>query len=74
MKTELVRFHNGVESIDKHKEPETERNATLKAGAKRKFQSGMSVGDRARRLQTKHKVLLDSVSSSPRTRSVSVKP
>ena len=54
MKTELVRFHNGVESIDKHKEPETERNATLKAGAKRKFQSGMSVGDRARRLQTKH--------------------
>ena len=30
MKTELVRFHNGVESIDKHKEPETERNVTLK--------------------------------------------
>ena len=41
MKSELVRFHNGVESIDKHKEPETERNATLKAGAKRRFQSGM---------------------------------
>ena len=30
MKTELVRFQNGVESIDKHKEPETERNITLK--------------------------------------------
>ena len=31
MKTELVRFQNGVESIDKHKEPEPERNATLKS-------------------------------------------
>ena len=30
MKTELVRFHNRVESIDKRKEPETERNVTLK--------------------------------------------
>ena len=30
MKAELVRFHNGAESIDKRKEPETERNATLK--------------------------------------------
>ena len=73
MKTELVRFHNGVESIDKHKEPATERNATLKAGAKRKFQSGMSVGERARRLQTKHKVLLDSAKATPRVYSVSAK-
>ena len=31
MKTELVRFHNKVECIDKRKEPETERNVTLKA-------------------------------------------
>ena len=58
MKTELVRFHNGVESIDKHKEPETERNATLKTVG---FKVEWSVGERAKRLQTKHKVLLDSV-------------
>ena len=58
MKSELVRFHNGVESIDKHKEPEAETECNLED---RRFQSGTSVGDRARRLQTKHKVLLDSV-------------
>ena len=58
MKSELVRFHNGVESIDKHKEPEDGTECNLED---RRFQSGMSVGDRARRLQTKHKVLLDSV-------------
>ena len=58
MKSELVRFHNGVESIDKRKEPEAETECNLED---RRFQSGMSVGDRARRLQTKHKVLLDSV-------------
>ena len=58
MKAELVRFHNGVESIDKHKESETERNATLKSVG---FKVEWSVGERAKRLQTKHKVLLDSV-------------
>ena len=58
MKSELVRFHNGVESINKHKEPETERNATLKTVG---FKVEWSVGERAKRLQTKHKVLLDSV-------------
>ena len=58
MKTELVRFLNGVESIDKRKEPEDGTECNLED---RRFQSGMSVGDRAKRLQTKHKVLLDSV-------------
>ena len=58
MKSELVRFHNGVESINKHKEPETERNATLKTVG---FKVEWSVGERAKRLQTKHKVLLDSL-------------
>ena len=58
MKTELVRFHNGVESINKHKEPEPERNATLKTVG---FKVEWSVGERAKRLQTKHKVLLDSL-------------
>ena len=56
MKTELVRFHNGVENINKHKEPE--RNATLKTVG---FKVEWNVGERAKRLQTKHKVLLDSV-------------
>ena len=58
MKSELVRFHNGVESIDKRKEPEAGTECNLEY---RRFQRGMRVGDRARRLQTKHKVLLDSV-------------
>ena len=58
MKAELVRFHNEVESINKREEPEDGTECNLED---RRFQSGMSVGDRARRLQTKHKVLLDSV-------------
>ena len=65
------RFHNGVESIDKPKSRQPQRNATLKAEAKRKFQRGMKSRRRAKRLQTKHEVLLDSVSATPRTRSVS---
>ena len=53
------------------KEPEAETNVTLKTEAKRKFQRGMNAGERAKRLQTMHEVLLDSVSATPRTRSVS---
>ena len=44
-----------------------QRNVTLKTEAKHKFQSGMGAGERAKRLQTKHKVLLDSISTTPRT-------
>ena len=44
-----------------------QRNVTLKTEAKHKFQSGMSAGESAKRLQTKHKVLLDSISTTPRT-------
>lgn len=58
MKTELVRFQNGVKSIDKHKQMEAVTECNLEV---RRFQRGMSVGKRGKRLQTKHKVLLDSV-------------
>ena len=44
-----------------------QRNVILKTEAKHKFQRGMSAGERAKRLQTKHKVLLDSISTTPRT-------
>ena len=44
-----------------------QRNVTLKTEAKHKFQRGMSAGESAKRLQTKHKVLLDSISTTPRT-------
>ena len=58
MKAELVRFHNEVESINKREELEDGTECNLED---RRFQSGMSVGERGKRLQTKHKVLLDSV-------------
>ena len=61
------RFHNGVESIYKPNSRKPKRNVTLKTEAKHKFQSGMSAGESAKRLQTKHKVLLDSISTTPRT-------
>ena len=51
-----------------------QRNVILKTEAKHKFQRGMSAGERAKRLQTRHEVLLDSVSATPRTRSVSAEP
>ncbi len=50
------------------------RNVTLKPKRSEGFKEEWSAGERAKRLQTDHKVLLDSVSSSPRTRSVSAKP
>ena len=50
------------------------RNVTLKPKRSEGFKEEWSAGERAKRLQTRHKVLLDSVSSSPRTRSVSAKP
>ena len=38
------RFHNGVESIDKHKEPEAVAECNLESEAKRRFQREMECG------------------------------
>ena len=68
------RSHNVVESIAKPKEPEAETECNLEVGEQRRFQRGMESRRRAKRLPTMHKVMLDSVSTSPRRRSVSAKP